>query len=307
MHDVDPSPVLRSERVKYAFDMRLASLTLLALFTLSFGCGDSEDDATGGSGATGGADTTSSGGTTSGGAGGQVGGEGGVGGVGGGTTGGAGGAGGSGGAGGGAPHDGYGVLSGVCGEIDLVDIDSPNPELLSNEIDFTARPAFEVTALSAGGQEMYAAGNLGGSSLYSEIFAYEVLYRCDDAVFLKGEGEIVYAIQGKKTDLLVEIDGKKVGVSVVRAMSFPEGAPYPVSQALSVLEGKLDDILQSSMNVAPQDAWEKQILGVIAQTPAHAQAIVDAYAMLDAETKADTIVVVTVTEGVDQFVYYNMN
>ena len=87
-------------------------------------------------------------------------------------------------------------------------------------------------------------------------------------------------------------------------MSYPEGAEYPVTQAYDVLEGKLADILQSSANVAPQDAWEKQILAVIAQTPVHADAIHQAYSMVDAATKADTIVVVTVTEGDDAFIYY---
>ena len=57
-------------------------------------------------------------------------------------------------------------------------------------------------------------------------------------------------------------------------------------------------------SVAPEDAWKKQILAVIAQTPEHAAAIADAYAMLDATTTADTIVLVTVTEGTDKFIYY---
>lgn len=212
---------------------------------------------------------------------------------------------GSSGVGGGAPIAGYGELSGACGEIDLADVLSPSPEILSNALDFTARPMFDESMLSPGGQQMFAEGNLGGSSLYSEIFAYEVLYRCDDATFLKGEGSIVYMTQGKKTDLLVSIDGDKVGVSVVRAVSFPKGTAYPVSQAKSVLEGKLADILQSSNNVAPQDQWKKQILAVIAQTPEHADAIVQAYPMIDASVRADTIVLVTVTEGDDDFIYYN--
>lgn len=210
-----------------------------------------------------------------------------------------------GGAGGGAPVDGYGALSGACGEIDLDDVLSPLPELLDSGLDFSLEPAFDVAALSPGGQAMYAAGNLNQSSLYSEIFAYEVLYRCDGAEFLKGESQIVYSIDGKKTDILVAIDGEKVGVSVVRAESFPEGAPYTVTDALPVLEGKLDDILLSSMNVAPEDKWKKQILAVLAQTPDHAAAIDQAWAMMDAATKADTIVLVIETEGDDHFIYYN--
>jgi len=281
---------------------------VVALFTLIAACRDDR----GGSAATG-ASTTSSSTTASTGAGGAGGtgatGGGGAAGVGGAGAAGVGGAGGAGvgGAGeaGGSPLGGYGALSGACGDIDLDDILSPDPALYDNLLDFTARPAFDVSLLSPGGQEMYADGNLGGSSLYSEIFAYEVLYRCEGAALLKTEAEIVYAMQGKKTDLLVEVDGMKVGVSVVRAMSYPEGADYPVSQAHSVLEGKLADILQSSVNVDPQDAWEKQILAVVAQTPAHADAIEQAYSMIDAAIKADTLVVVTVTEGDDDFIYYN--
>ncbi len=211
---------------------------------------------------------------------------------------------GGGGEGGGPPIDGYGALSGTCGEVDEADIVDDLPQLLDNAIDFSARPAFDVMLLSPGGQEIYADGNLGGSSLYSEIFAYEVLYRCEGAALLKTEGEIVYQTMGKKTDILLEIDGQRVGVSVVRAMSFPEGAPYPVMQAYGVLEGKLADILESSANVAPQDAWPKQILAVVAQTQDHADAIETAYAMVDPATRADTIVYVTVTDGDDGFIYY---
>ncbi len=217
---------------------------------------------------------------------------------------GVGGAGGAGGGGGNDPLDGYGQIAGSCGEIDLEDLVSPDPQIVESEIDFSGRPPFDPVLLSPGGQEMYADGNLGGSSLYSEIFAFEVLARCEGATLLKTEAEIVYATQGKKTDILIDIDGEKVGVSVVRAMSFPEGAPYAPADALPVLEGKLDDILLSTANVAPEDAWIKQILAVVAQTPEHAASIGAAYAMLDDATRADTIVVVTVTEGVDAFIYY---
>ncbi len=206
----------------------------------------------------------------------------------------------TGGAGGSGPVDGYGALS-MCPAIGLPDILSPDPALFADVLDFTGYPVFDVSLLSPGGQAMHAAGNLNSSSLDSEVFAYEVLYRCDGAEFLKGEGQIIYAIDGKKTDLLVGIAGQKVGVSVVRAESFPKGSPYPVDQAFTVLSGKLSDILQSTANVAPEDAWEKQILAVMAQTPDHALAIEQAYDMVDAATKSDTILLVTVTEGEDAF------
>lgn len=297
----------------------------LALLALTPSCGDGGSGSGGGgagtttsstsSGGTGGTSTggggtggTATGGGGAGGTGGMATGGtgGGGGGAGGGGTGGmatGGGGAGGGGAGGGGPVE-YGTLS-MCPMIGVPDILSPDPAVYEDTLDFTGFPAFDPSLLSPGAQAMYAAGNLGGSSLKSEVLAYEVLYRCDGAEFLKGEGEIVYAIDGKKTDLLVDIGGQRVGVSVVRAESFPKGAPYPVDQAYNVLFGKLDDILQSTMNVAPEDNWEKQILAIMAQTPDHALAIQQAYGMVDAATKADTIVVITVTEGDDDFIYYN--
>jgi hypothetical protein len=55
--------------------------------------------------------------------------------------------------------------------------------------------------------------------------------------------------------------------------------------------------------VAPQDAWVKQILHVIAYADMHAQSILEAYGGLLPSTTADTILLVTVTHGNDAFVY----
>jgi hypothetical protein len=69
------------------------------------------------------------------------------------------------------------------------------------------------------------------------------------------------------------------------------------------LEGKLDDILVSSANVSAADAWQKQILAVVAPEPAHVDVLREAWAALDADTRADTVVYVIVTNGDDDFLY----
>jgi hypothetical protein len=249
---------------------------------------------TGGAGGAGGATTTTTTGTTTGTTTTGTGGSGGA------TT-----TTGTGGAAGGPPLDGYGAISGACGEIDLDDLVDPQPEILENTVDFSGLAAFDVSLLSPDGQLMWEKGNLGGSSVLSEIMAFEMLQRCDGAKLLKTETEIDYDTSSKRTDILVEIDGEKVGVSVVRAMSYPEGAEYTLETATDKLQGKLSDILLSTASVSAADAWHKQILAVIAQTPDHAAKIEQAWAGLDAAVKADTIVAITVSEGTDQFLYYN--
>ncbi len=268
--------------------------SLGAILTISMGLvGCSDDPApittnstgTGGSGATGGA---------------ASGGDGGLGGA-----GGAGGTGGAGGAGGASvPLDGFGTIAGDCGLLDPAALTSSQPGSLENSLDFDSLP-FDYDALSTGGKEVYDDGNLGGSSLHSEIFAYEMLYRCELAELLKTEGEVSYQdTGGKKTDLVVDLDGLSIGVSVTRAVSFPPETPYPVTQAETLLSDKLSDILLSSQNVSESDAWTKQILLIMAYGDAHADALEQAYGQLDASTKADTIVIVTVTHGDDDFIYF---
>ncbi len=201
------------------------------------------------------------------------------------------------------PLDGFGTISGACGELEAVQLQGLDPLLLRNEIDF-GDLEFDYDQLSAGGQEVYDDGNLGGSSLYSEIFAYEVLYRCELAQLLQTESELVYLDEGgKKTDLRVEIDELSIGVSVTRAYGYPPDDPYTLDQARALLEDKLADVLLSSANVAEEHAWEKQILHVIAYAQEHADSVEEAWVGLEEDLQSDTVVLVTVTEGTDEYLY----
>ncbi|MCY1059779.1 hypothetical protein [Nannocystis sp. SCPEA4] len=196
-----------------------------------------------------------------------------------------------------------GTISGDCGLLDVMELESPDPFVFSGAIDFGVL-GYDYDLLTPGGQQIYDEGNLNPGSLYSEIVAYEVLARCELATLLKTEGTIVYTNpMGKKTDFLAEIDGLKVGVSVVRAVGFPKDDPYSVAQAKTILDGKLADILVSSANVAPEDAWVKQILSVVAYGPMHLESLLAAYDTVDPAVKADTILVITVTDGDDAFIY----
>jgi hypothetical protein len=206
------------------------------------------------------------------------------------------------GGGGGAdvPLDGFGSIMGECGVIEPNELDAGSPPFeVDNAIDFL-RP-FSTELLSEGGQTIFFDVNGGGSSKESEAIAFDVLYRCELATLLKTETEIVYDTMGKITDLLVEIDGQKVGVSVVRAFAFM--ADYTVQDALATMTDKLSDIQESSANVSSSDAWSKQILAVIAEKPENGVAVMTALPMIDAATRGDTIVIVTVTNGDDTFIY----
>lgn len=200
------------------------------------------------------------------------------------------------------PLDGFGALSGDCGVLD-VELSDSQAYFFANLLDFGAE-VYDESLLSEGGKIIAEAGNLGGSSLESEIFAYEVLYRCELATLLKTEADIVYTdTGGKKTDLLLEIDGLKIGVSVTRAYHYPPSDPYTLELAQDLLNKKLGDIPLSSGNVSAEDAWVKQILSILAYTPEHGAQIQAAWEGLDQGLKGDTVLYVTVTEGEDEFIY----
>lgn len=207
-----------------------------------------------------------------------------------------------------AASAGFGELSGMCGVLNDPELLGASPLLVQDAMTFARAyvdPA-DRALLTPGGVHLIETPNAGGSSEMSELFAFEQLARCEGASLVKTETEIVYTnIGGKKTDILVEIDGHKIGVSVTRAFAFPIGQPYTEQQATTLLTRKLDDIELSSANVTAADAWEKQILAYQAIDDQAAQTVVGVWNGLDAATKDDTILLVTVTNGDDLFIYQN--
>ena len=201
------------------------------------------------------------------------------------------------------PLEGFGEITGDCGVLDDEEWGDTSPFLFRNAVDFGSEE-FDEELLSEGGQQIIEDDNLGGSSIHSEAIAFDMLYRCELADLLKTEAEILYLDDGgKKTDELVEIDTYRIGVSVTRAFHWPPENPYTVEEAQELLEDKLGDVLLSFDNADPADAWVRSILHVVAYDASYADSVETAYAQVDPATQADTIVVVTVTDGEDEFIY----
>jgi hypothetical protein len=201
------------------------------------------------------------------------------------------------------PLPGFGVITGHCGVLDEEEWNSAEPFMFRNSIDFDSL-VFDENELSAGGQKIFNDPNAGGSSIHSEVFAYEVLYRCELAGLLKTETEIEYdPPESKKTDILVSIDERKIGVSVVRAFHYPPEEPCNVQEIEEKIEEKLSDILLSAAGAVPEDAWVRSILHVIAYNSQCADLVETAFLAMTPQVRDETIVVITVTDGDDDFIY----
>jgi hypothetical protein len=200
-----------------------------------------------------------------------------------------------------------GTLSGACGVVKTLLL-TAEPSHVDNVLTFTAGETYEKSSLSPEAQILFDEPNAGGSSVESEVMSFEVLRHCEDAALVKTETQISYGPLGPAgtnaiTDILVSIAGKKVGVSVTRAYK-PKAIGLTDDDVRTLLESKLEGIKQSSARVLPEDRWVKQILHVFAVDKDAADAVARILPTLAAETRADTIVLVTRTEG-GGFVYCN--
>lgn len=200
-----------------------------------------------------------------------------------------------------------GTLRGTCGTIRAM-LSSPMPSLVRDDLTFVAGERYERASLSPGGQRMFDTANAGGSSTESEVMSTEVLHFCEGASLLRTETEIHYQPPDDSgantiTDILVEIGGMRVGVSVTRAYR-PAPMTFADADVRALLDTKLTGINRSSMRVLPKDRWVKQILHVFVISDAVADQVERAWNALSAATRADTIVLVTVTHG-GGFIYCN--
>lgn len=198
------------------------------------------------------------------------------------------------------------LVSGACGIVKS-QLTASAPTIENNLLVFVAGETFDKASLSAGGQTLFDTPNAGGSSGESEVMSFEVLHYCEGATLVKTETEVMYeppdAAGGNSiTDILVAIDAKKVGVSVVRAYRPANQPAMTDAEIKSLIEKKLKGIVASSARVLPADKWVKQILHVFSSSQANTDAIARVWPTIEDAVRADTITLVTQTQG-GGFVY----
>lgn len=200
-------------------------------------------------------------------------------------------------------------ISGSCGTLDTELTDELDHAIENTSTFPEGFHGTEGPRLSTGAQTILAEGTAGGSSGYSEAFAFEVLHRCEGAELVASETMILYTpMPGSIADMLVEIDGVRVGVSVTRAVTVTgmcmRADTYTLAAASTLLTRKVQDIHEARTFALPVHAWTKDMVFVFADTAEHARVMREAWDMLDASVRADTILYVSVSEDMDAFVYF---
>ena len=195
----------------------------------------------------------------------------------------------------------WGVISGACGETAAA-LQSSGPDFLSSTYTFEDVARFEPGSLGAKPLTRYEDENAGGSSRCTEVMSMQFLIDCEGAEVLKTETEMVYDLEGKLADYLVDLGGVRVGVSVTRAYKGPVVDVYTLDDATELLEKKLSGIVEAQENVSEADSWERSMVHVWTLHPEWALIVEETWEALDSALKADHVVLVTVEQGSDYIV-----
>jgi len=110
--------------------------------------------------------------------------------------------------------------------------------------------------------------NAGGKSIVSESFSMEHLCRRFGASDVRTELEIRYWNDNwKKVDFLCQIHGQSIGVSVSRAMGFPDPASFTMDDAQRLIVKKLYGLVVAMQGIDDEHRQDFCVLHIFCQTP----------------------------------------
>jgi hypothetical protein len=156
-------------------------------------------------------------------------------------------------------------------------------------------------------RKLYMEPNAGGKSMNSEAFSINILNELYDVDCILTEMEVEYIwFNYKKCDYICKIYGQQVGVSVTRAMSYPDPSYFTSDDADKLLKKKMSGLMVARDGVIDKYNFDKCILHIWCESQGIADIIKKQYDLLDTETKDDIIILLTVTKPFSSpFIYYD--
>ena len=164
------------------------------------------------------------------------------------------------------------------------------------------------TKLSLAAKKVYNDPNAGGSSFNSEAMSADVLVQLFNAHSLVTEMEIDYCISNwKKCDYLITIFGHQVGVSVTRAMGYPDPSHFTLDDAEHLLHRKLFGLITARQGIKKRHRFTKSILHIWCEIDDVADLVTEAYnKLIDHELKDNVTIILTVSHyELSASIYYD--
>ena len=107
--------------------------------------------------------------------------------------------------------------------------------------------------------------NAGGKSNISEMYSMEFFIRNYNASEFIFEKEVKYWIDFKMVDYICTINNERIGISVTRAMGYPDESDFNEQEAERLLEKKINGLIVASNSVIKLHSFYKCILHIWCQ------------------------------------------
>lgn len=159
-------------------------------------------------------------------------------------------------------------------------------------------------------KQSMAVENAGGNSEYSEALSmhyFENIFNASDFIL---EKEVEYWSNYKMVDYICTIMGKRIGVSVTRAMGFPTSRKFKYSDAIHLLRRKINGLIIACDLVITKHGFEKSILHIWCQNARISKLLMKAYKNFSLESVdhrilCDLALIITISNNKD--IYTNLN
>jgi hypothetical protein len=152
------------------------------------------------------------------------------------------------------------------------------------------------------------ATNAGGNSKFSEALSIQYFISMFDASDIFLEMEVEYWIDYKMVDFICSIKNQRIGVSVTRAMKYPNPDEFTFEDGLLLLRKKLYGLIVARNGVTKDQRFYKSVLHIWCQTFSIANILYEVFKSLDIndfQLKVKTNIILLLTVSSDLHIYKN--
>ena len=149
--------------------------------------------------------------------------------------------------------------------------------------------------------------NAGGNSDYSEAISMHYFEHVFEGSEFILENEVEYWKEYKMVDFICSIKDQRVGISVTRAMSFPDSYTFDRDDGVELIHRKLSGLIVACDLVIKKHSFTKSILHIWCQNQRIADIMKDVYEQeleidsLGLKVLCDVIVIITVCNDRDLY------
>jgi len=145
--------------------------------------------------------------------------------------------------------------------------------------------------------------NAGGKSVLSEALSMQYFNQILKANNFILEMEIDYWVKWKMIDYICEINNKRIGVSVTRAMGYPDESSFTEEDAKYLLNKKINGLVLSRNCITKKHCFNKSVLHVWCQSSRIAKILKKIFMLSNNYDLPEDSLIILLTISENDFIY----